>query len=438
LYRIGLKKSSFNRLNEAYVINEKYIPEYRKFIKTNTWKSFEKKYEKFYAAYEEEFNKEVTMMVFSYNELGEEERTMSPVDSVKYHMKHLQTGMMSVDPQTGHIKAWVGGIGHKYFKYDHVNARRQVGSTFKPFVYATAIAMQGISPCQEFEDIQYSISPGDSGFDLDAEWAPSNANGKFTGNRYNLYQGLLYSKNSITVRLVKELGNIEVVRDLVENMGIDKSLIPPSPSISLGAADLSVREMAGAYTTFPNDGIYTEPIFISHIEDKNGKVIFRNSPTRRIAINPSYNRVMVDMLKNNVLGRFAIAGIKSDVGGKTGTTNDYSDGWFMGITPNLVTATWVGGDEKFIRFYTLEDGQGFVMARPIFEKYLLKVEADSTLNFDSSMKFKLPEGQYRSLVDCNRYKQIKPEEEKSKADQRNSRKDEFEEEGEEEFEEEGI
>ncbi len=377
------------------------------------WRAFNK-------AVDEGMQEEVTAKVFAYNEEGYEVKEMTRMDSLMHHLRHLQAGLLSVDPKNGHIKAWVGGADHRYFKYDHVTMRRQVGSTIKPFVYATAIAVQGIPPCQEFQDIQYTIAPGDDGFLVDAEWSPSNANGLFTGNMYNLYQGLLYSKNSITIRIVKEMGTIEPVRELLHNVGIDKYerlyndrlVLPDVPSISLGSVDLSLMEMAGAYTTFANDGIYTEPIFVERIEDKHGKVLYQASSLQRRAINSLYNSVMVDMLQNNTGGGFGL-GLKTPNGGKTGTTNDYTDGWFMGISPNLVTGVWTGGDEKWVRFYTLDDGQGFVMARPIYQKYMKKVEASEEIGFDVTATFKEPPAGFSDLADCTRYKQREPEEEQN-------------------------
>jgi penicillin-binding protein 1A len=284
--------------------------------------------------------------------------------------------------------------------------------------------------------MQYTISPGESNFDVNEEWSPSNADGKFTENKYNLYQGLLYSKNSITIKLVKELGNVEVIRDLAKNMGIDVDLdigggsllLPKVPSISLGAADISVMDMTGAYGTFANNGIYTEPVFVTHIEDKNGKIIFTNVPEQNTALNPVYNYVMVDMLKNNVANRFAAEGVKTPVGGKTGTTNDYNDGWFMGITPNLVVGTWVGGDEKWVRFYTLEDGQGAVMARPIMRNFLLGIESDSLIDLDLTRDFMIPaDSRYKELIDCDKRKGSDPEAEQQISIQQKMNLDAFEE-----------
>ncbi len=408
---------------------------YRKLLDSGAlWSDLKNQYQALQKDYKEIFKTKVPMQVFAYSEEGYKEVEMSPRDSVRYHNQHLQASLLSVHPKTGHIKAWVGGPGFNYFKYDHVNSRRQVGSTIKPFVYATAISLMGLSPCQEYEDIQYTIAPGDANFLVDEEWSPSNANEEFTGNKYNLYQGLLYSKNSITVRLVKEMGNMDVVIEMLDNAGIDKEavhsdgskVIQRVPSISLGAVDLTLKEMAGAYTSFANNGIYTEPIFVAKIEDKSGKIIYTGVPESNQAINPLYNGVMVDMLKNNVGSGYGL-GVKTEVGGKTGTTNDYADGWFMSVAPDLVTGVWTGGDDKWIRFQTLQNGQGFVMARPIVQKYLKSIEADSLADFDSEAEFPIPPIGYLDLVDCEKYKQKSIEEEQVN-NQISSRRDEFDDE----------
>lgn len=434
LHLVDTKRRSLNGLIKDGVIKKDQKDSYRKLLDTPDWDKLYKEYEELQAAYKTIFSTKVEMQIFDYEE-GEKTVEMSPRDSVIYHNKILQCGLLSVDPRTGYIKAWVGGVNHKYFKYDHINSRRQVGSTIKPFVYTAAMSLQGISPCQEFEDIQYSIVPGDANFYVEEEWSPSNANGEFTNNLYNLYQGLLYSKNSITVRLVKEMGSVEVIRELLDNAGIRKDLVHPNgeavvpnvPSICLGAVDLKLSEMAGAYTSFANQGKYVEPIFIDRIEDKHGKVIYRGIPERKQAISPTYNHVILDMLRNNVGGNFGI-GLESQVGGKTGTTNDYADGWFMGVTPSLVTGVWVGGEDKWIRFLTLEDGQGYVMARPIFVNYMKAIEKDEDCEYDSSIKFVEPNEDFFSIIDCDKYKQIKPEEERTQTLQEKLRHDEFEEE----------
>jgi penicillin-binding protein 1A len=443
---VAVKKRHYNlnKLEREGIIKEENISKCNHLMNSPEWDTLQLVWNNFEKEVDKQFNNKIAMKVFAYNEAMVKDTVLSPRDSVIYLLRHLQAGMLAMEPGTGHVKAWVGGVGFNYFKYDHINSRRQVGSTFKPIVYATGISVQGISPCQEFDDMQYTISPGESNFDVLEEWSPSNANGTFSFNKYNLYQGLLYSKNSITVKLVKELGNVEVIRDLARNMGIDADmeigggnlLLPKVPSIVLGAADISVMDMTGAYGTFANNGVYTKPVFVTRIEDKNGKVIYTDVPKQNIALNPIYNYVMIDMLKNNVAGKFTQEGVKSIVGGKTGTTNDYNDGWFMGITPNLVVGTWVGGDEKWVRFYTLEDGQGYVMARPIMSYFLQGIENDSLVKFDVTREFMIPANtDYKNLIDCTKNKHNDdPDEEQELNIKEKIQLDEFEEEFE-EFEE---
>lgn len=433
LISIAKKKSTIDHEIRIGSMKKTYKKSYEELLESEKWLLLKNQWEQLLEAYKSEFNTKIDMNVFDY-EQGEVVKNMSPRDSVKFHNQHLQAGMLAVDPHTGYIKAWVGGVDHNYFKFDHVTSRRSVGSTIKPFVYTTAISLGGISPCQTFDDIQYTIAPGDANFDLIDQWSPANANGEFTKNKYNLYQGLLYSKNSITVRLIKEMGNVQVVRELLDNVGIDKDLaladgrlaVPNLPSISLGAVDLTLFEMTGAYTAFANNGNYTEPIFVTRIEDKNGKVIYAGVPKRQSAINPLYNAVMVDMLRNNIGGKYGL-GIKSQAGGKTGTTNDYTDGWFMGITPNLVVGTWTGGDDQWIRFTTLDDGQGYVMARPVFQKFIKKLEKDSLANYNYEATFPDPPSEFYNLVNCDKYKQILPEDEQAEIQESMQKKDEFEE-----------
>ena len=429
-------------LISAKIINKKYKSKIFDLLNHNLWKQYYAQWNKFQTEKNKQFSTKVRMKVFAYNSKLERDTTMTPMDSIMYHIRHLQTGVLAMESGTGKIKAWVGGTGFKYFKFDHINNRRQVGSTFKPIVYATAISVQGISPCQEFDDIPYSIIPGEGNFGLEEVWSPNNTTEFFTGNKYNLYHGLLYSKNSITVKLVKEMGNIEVVRDLADNMGIDKNkkingklLLPQVPSIALGSADISLMEMTGAYGTFSNDGVFISPYFVTHIEDKNGKVIYTHIPEQKRALNPVYNYIMVDMLKNNMAGRFSMYDIKSEIGGKTGTTNDFADGWFISVTPEIVVGVWTGGDDKWVRFYTLEEGQGYTTARPIVQKFLSRLEKDKTVNFNYKKRFKIPDDKsYLDLIDCRKYKYVRPDIERQQSLEKNIKKDEFEEEFDEEFE----
>jgi penicillin-binding protein 1A len=246
-------------------------------------------------------------------------------------------------------------------------------------------------------------------------WCPSNADGKYSGANLTLKEGLKESKNSISVFLMKQLGSVESVRNFVSDLRIDKNKIPQAPSICLGTPELSAFDMASAYTAFANNGIQTTPFFITHIEDKDGKLIYSAVPDQKKAINPSYNYVIVDMLK--YVASIIQPKFISKVAGKTGTTNSYKDGWFVGFTPNLVVSTWVGGDVEWIRFTTLADGQGAVMARPFFEKLLSRIEKDNTIAFDENADFETPTETLVEL-DCSKYEVLnKPENPKKKEDE---------------------
>jgi penicillin-binding protein 1A len=369
-------------------------------LESEYWNGLKSQWNKMQKAVNTSFNTKTKMRVFSYNELGEKVVEMTPMDSIKYHLQHMQIGSVAVDPKTGSILAWVGGIGHKYFQYDHVNSNRQVGSTFKPFIYSTAIIENAMSPCYKVADVQQCIPAHDPNFNLSSTWCPSNSNNKFSGQSFTLRQALKESKNSVSVFLMKEIGNVQSVKNFVGNLGIDKNKIPDYPSICLGTPELSAMDMACAYTAFANEGIVTRPFFVTRIEDKNGRVIYSAVPEQKKAINTAYNYVIVDMLKyvaKVIQGKF-----KSQIAGKTGTTNDYKDGWFIGFTPEIVISTWVGGDQEFIRFNTLPDGQGAVMARPFFEKLLQKIESDNLLGFGKNSVFMKPEEEMIE-IDCSKY-----------------------------------
>jgi len=369
-------------------------------LESDYWPELKSQWTKMQKVVNTSFNTKTKMRVFAYNEIGEKVVEMTPMDSIRYHMQHMQLGSVAVDPKSGNILAWVGGINHKYFQYDHVNSNRQVGSTFKPFIYSTAIIENAMSPCFKVEDVKQCIQANDPNFHLSSTWCPSNSDNKFSGQTFTLRQALKESKNSVSVYLMKEIGNVASVKNLVGNLGIDKKKIPEYPSICLGTPELSAMDMACAYTAFANDGIVTKPIFVSRIEDKNGKVIYTAVPEQKRAINPAYNYVIVDMLR--YVAEIIQSKFKSQVAGKTGTTNDYKDGWFVGFTPDIVISTWVGGDQEFIRFNTLANGQGAVMARPYFVKLLTKLEADNRLGYGKNSVFMKPEEELIE-IDCSKY-----------------------------------
>lgn len=401
----------------AKLVSSKTIPKskgskYKEILKSSEWDEFKKQWIDFQKEVDKVMKTQVDMMIFDYNEKGERQAKMSPLDSIKYHRKFMQTGSLGIDPKTGEIKFWVGGINNKYFQYDHIGSSRQVGSTFKPFIYATAITLQGISPCFPVLDVAYTIAPGDGSFGLIEPWTPRNADGKYTGRSYTLFEGLQDSRNTISVFLMTQLGNANVVRGLVHNMGIDSTTrrsdgeyrLPNKPSICLGAADLSVKEMTGAYCTFANNGVFVKPHFVTTIEDENGKVIYREVREEHEALPSKANAVMVKMLKYTA----QIPGLKSEVGGKTGTTNDYVDGWFIGITPELVVGTWVGGEDPWIRFTSLADGQGSRMAKPFYREFMKKLEAGD-YDYDPGAKFADPEGGLDIETDCAKYNALRKE-----------------------------
>ncbi len=401
------ERGYFTRLQREGILTANQVRSYRAIMKSSTFQKVINQWKNLQLEVERVFKNPVEMKVFAYNDRLEADTMMSPLDSIKYHRKFLQTGIMAVNPKNGHVKAWVGGINHKYFQYDHVRINRQVGSTFKPFIYATAIALQGISPCFQVPDVRQTIGPGDGYFYLKEPWTPNNFNGKFTGEMYTLRRGLARSKNTVSVYLMKQLGDTDPVRGLVHNMGIDSSLrysngifrVPKAPSICLGVSDLTVMEMAGAYSTFANNGIYVKPVHILSIEDKNGQVIYRHVPEDRRALPENANYVMVDMLRNSG----GVYGLTSDVGGKTGTTNDFVDGWFMGITPDLVVGTWVGGPDRWIRFRYPNLGQGSYMAKPFFQRLMTRIEKTEELAFDKTRRFYRPAGDLGIELDCSKY-----------------------------------
>lgn len=378
-------------------LSEERSAKYQKLLKDPVWRQVKQNWNKVVAEADKQFNTRVRMRIFDYSPTHEKDTSMTPMDSLKYMAMFLQTGSMAIEPGSGKIRTWVGGIDHRYFKFDHITADRQVGSTFKPFVYATAIGFKAISPCIQVVDRPYTISPGDGNFRLISPWSPHNAEGRFSGKSLNLYQGLANSVNSVSVYLMKELGNADIVCGLVNAMGIDSSKrrsdgefrVPRQPSICLGSADLTVMEMTGAYTTFANDGKYVKPFFIDRIEDKNGRIIYQPKIEETKALPAGVNYVMVDLLKKASPVRDG--SVKSIHGGKTGTTNSYKDGWFMGVTPGLVVGTWVGGDLPWIRFRSLALGQGSAMAKPIFADFMKRIEADPRLAWDIKRDFNKPD-----------------------------------------------
>ena len=349
-----------------------------------------------------EFDKPVKMKVFTYDNADmETDTTMSPLDSIRYHKMILQIGSISVEPSTGYVRSWIGGSNFKWFQFDHVTTKRQVGSTFKPFVYAASIDLRGITPCLKVLDQPVTIGPGDGNFHLQAEWTPRNSNGGYSYEDYTLYQGLKNSVNTISAYLMKELASTEPVRNMVANMGIPKEQIPDAPSIALGSVDLTVEQLTGAYTTFGNNGVFIRPVFLTRIEDRTGRVIYEYLPEEQPAISPQANYVMVNMLSKASVG--ALGGVEGPVGGKTGTTNDQTDGWYMGITPELIVGTWVGGDDRWIRFRSLRLGAGSNMAKPFFRRFVSTAQRDTSIAWDTEKDWIKPSGDIGIEINCDAY-----------------------------------
>lgn len=333
------------------------------------------------------FNTPVDMTLFSYD--GAVDTVMTPRDSILYQKHFLRTGMMSMDPRTGHVKAYVGGPDFSHFQYDMVSTgRRQIGSTVKPFLYTYAME-EGFTPCDELLNEQPTIID-ESG----RPWSPRNAGSACVGEMVTLRWALTNSNNWISARLMSELSPQSLVRTM-HNFGITNQL-DPVMSLCLGPCDVSVKEMVGAYTAFSNRGMRVDPLFVTAISDANGNVISEFTPVHTEVISETAYWRILSMLLNVVDGgtgsrlRRAPYNLTAQMGGKTGTTNSNSDGWFMGFTPDLVTGTWVGGEERYIHFNSMANGQGAAMALPIYGKYMRRVYDDSSLPYKQDSKFIFP------------------------------------------------
>lgn len=353
----------------------------------------------------EELNRKVKMTVFSYR--GDIDTLMSSMDSLNYYKRILNCGFMAMDPTNGHVKAYIGGINYKYFKYDHVSqSRRQPGSTFKPFVYGAAIENDVAGPCDELVDepVTFGEEDGLSG----GTWTPSNSDGKYSYESLRLRRAMALSINTVSAKLMKSLGP-QKIADFAHKAGI-QSPLQEVPSLCLGASEVSVMEQVSAYSTLANLGEQIEPIFILKITDKVGNVLKEFSPVAKAAIKPQTAYLMTYMLRGAVDEPLGTAeGLKrsgivagNEIGAKTGTTSNYSDGWFMGVTQKLVAGVWVGGDDRSIHFRTLALGQGAKMAMPAYAKFMEKVYADRSLSIEGyrKMPFLKPDNFVYDLT-CN-------------------------------------
>jgi len=435
-YQQQLNLLNRDSTNASAVLKEKSIT--RDFIKqyTDSVKKYSKKVKKFksnlkekYSIYKElwkpfddsmqvVFKQKIQMKIFTWE--GEKDTLISPRDSVIHHKWFLRTGLLSVDPKTGFIKAWVGGINYKYFQYDHVRATRQVGSTFKPFVYGTAI-QNGMNPCDKILNERVIFPAGMYG--LEENWSPENAaKSRLDGEQLTLKMALANSVNSVTAKIMKDMGPQETIK-FARACGIT-SPIDPVPSICLGTPDISLFEMVAAYSVFANEGNYIEPQFIMRIEDKNGAVIWKPRPKKREAMTPENAYKMIELLSGvaaygpKIKGRSTYGtgvrlrstnrpygGIPSSIkiAGKTGTTQMQSDGWFMGITPDLVTGVWTGCEDRAAHFLSLRLGMGTNMALPIWGYYMNDIYKNPNLNISKGW-FKKPEALKYVEFDCRKVK----------------------------------
>ena len=360
------------------------------------------------------FEKEVPMRVFSWK--GEIDTIMTPMDSIRYYKYFLRASMMSMEPQTGHVKAWVGGYNYKHFQYDQVKqGRRQIGSTFKPFLYATAIDQLKLSPCDSLPDALFCIEPMKHG-NIDA-WCPKNSGNKY-GKTRTLKNALANSVNTVSARLMDLVGPRPVI-NLARKMGIT-SYLPAVPSIALGTPDISLFEMVGAYSTFVNKGIYVKPVMISRIEDKNGRAIYEVAPETQDVLSEEAAYVTVNLMqgvtkagsgarlrhagleKTNYIFEKVVTGypyvFENSIAGKTGTTQNQSDGWFMGMVPNLATGVWVGGEDRAIHFENIGYGQGATMALPIWANYMRSLYENPVLEI--SQEDFLPPENLNIPIEC--------------------------------------
>ena len=334
------------------------------------------------------FHTPTDMSIFTYH--GDVDTTMTPIDSIRYVKSFLRAGFMSMDPTTGAVKAYVGGLDYTHFMYDMVTGgRRQVGSTIKPFLYSLAME-NGFSPCDLAPNVQRTYMVAGM------PWTPRNASHKRAGEMVTLKWGLAQSSNWISAYLMSKLSPQQFVQ-LLHDYGINNPDIHPSMSLCLGPCEMTVAEMVSAYTTFANRGIRTAPMFVSRIEDNEGNVITSFQPRMNEVISEESANKMLVLLKGVVDGGTAGRlrykyNFTGEIGGKTGTTNRNSDAWFMGFTPQLVSGCWVGGDDRDIHFDSMRMGQGATMALPIWAYFMKKVYRDKTLPYDPNAKFDLPEG----------------------------------------------
>jgi penicillin-binding protein 1A len=349
----------------------------------------------------ENFNTPDTLNLFTWR--GDIDTVMKPIDSMVYCKLLLRNSLMSMDPTTGYIKAWVGGINFEHFKYDQVkDGARQVGSTAKPFTYAVAIDA-GFSPCMQVDNVPDTISYDGQ------KWCPRSGKDETIPGMLTLRDALAHSQNWITAHVMKEVGPVPVV-ELIKKMGITSSTLEAVPSICIGSFDATVFDMTGAYSVFANHGVWTQPTFLLRIEDKNGNVLYTNHTQVKQAMNEQTAYVMNYMLKAVVTEGTGVRlgykyGLTNPIAGKTGTTQNNSDGWFIGITPQLVTGVWTGCEDRAVHFRSERLGEGANTALPIFALYMKKVYANTALGIKKNVDFDPPKGGVSITLDCGQYNQ---------------------------------
>ena len=344
------------------------------------------------------FSEPVNMRVFAYNKKGYIDTTMTPDDSIRYYKSILRTAFVAMEPGTGHVKAYVGGPNYRYFKYDNVRqGKRQVGSTIKPFLYTLAM-QEGLTPCTKVTNVPVTfLTPGGE------TWTPrSTDKEEWIGKTVTLKWGLTNSSNNISAFLMKQYGP-EAMADMMKRMGI-QSHVDEVPSLCVGPADLTLWEMVAAYNTFPSRGVYVTPLFVTRIEDRQGNVLSEFTNRKREAIAESTAYLMVNLMEGVVQGGTASRlryryNLTGEIAGKTGTTNDNSDGWFIGYTPTLVAGVWTGAEDRQVHFQSITYGQGAHMSLPTWGIFMKKVLADGTLGISADDRFVAPAGEFSGL-DC--------------------------------------
>lgn len=415
LQRVFFKVQKKNKNAPFYDLTKKQIANNIKSAmkRSNRWKRMKKagKSEKEILA---SFDKKIKMKVFGWKK--EIDTLMSPKDSIRYYKHFMRAGILSTDTETGHVKAWVGGINHKHFKYDHVKqGKRQVGSTFKPLVYATAINQLQLSPCQEFNNTPYTIPKGKYG--LIKDWTPDNSDFKYGGTK-TMKGALANSTNVVTAQLIDMTTPANVIK-LAKNIGIEGE-IPEVPSIALGTVDLSLYEMVGAFNTFANKGMYVKPMMVLRIEDKNGTILSDFVPKTKEVLSKETAYTIINLLEGVTKGGSGarlrgwtrnpdkiVTGhpynFTNPIAGKTGTTQEQADGWFIAMVPNLTTGVWVGGEDRATHFPDGARGQGASMALPMWALYMKKCYENKDLNI-SKKAFEKPKNLSIEL-DCEKYQQ---------------------------------